>query len=233
MKSARLMAFLLLGLPVWTACAASPGEIRAWGSMREVLGEGRDEARIALSAVARPGRWGVGALAGLQGEIWIADGAAWIAEPDANREGIRVRPAREDDSAALLVLASVPAWTEHPLPACADLDALEMAIAERLAELGRPVAQPTAVRVRGVARGAAFHVIAGACPIAHPEGPPPLRGEVRSEMVELVGVFAPDSAGVLTHHGRRSHLHLKTAAAMGHLDEIALGPAQLLLPAAR
>jgi hypothetical protein len=48
--------------------------------------------------------------------------------------------------------------------------------------------------------------------------------------VELVGFFAEGAAGRLTHHGRRSHLHAVADEVMGHLDEVALERAVLLLP---
>ena len=48
--------------------------------------------------------------------------------------------------------------------------------------------------------------------------------------VQLVGFFAEGAAGRLTHHTHRSHLHAVAGDVMGHLDEVALVHATLLLP---
>ena len=135
-----------------------------------------------------------------------------------------------DDRAALLVLADVARWEEHELGGCADNEELERAIAAVLLERDHDLAEPLPVRVCGRATDLALHVLAGACPIANPSGPAPWRWRGACDEVELVGFLAEGAAGRLTHHGRRSHLHAVTDEAMGHLDEVALERAVLLLP---
>ncbi|HEX5053247.1 MAG TPA: hypothetical protein VFZ65_15840 [Planctomycetota bacterium] len=225
---------------VAAACAApgpeAPGPVRMWGTLREVLREGHSEARVALAGVARADTVGVGALAGLAGEVTVLDGHVLVACASGAAAGVApercaVRDAGPGDAAALLVLADVPAWQEFALGACESYEALERAIAEHLRQRGHDLAEPIALRVRGRATHLALHVIAGACPIAHPEGPPPWRHDGAAEAVQLVGFFVEGSAGTLTHHMHRSHLHAVAGDVMGHLDEVALAEATLLLPA--
>ena len=42
--------------------------------------------------------------------------------------------------------------------------------------------------------------------------------------------FVEGAVGVLTHHSRRSHLHAIAGGKAGHLDDISLRDARLLLP---
>lgn len=216
------------------SCAAPATEgrfaLRSWGTMTEVLREGHSEGRVDLSAAAAPGIIGVGALEGLQGEVTVVDGEVMLAVP-GHGDGIALRPPAPGERAALLILAKVTIWERVPLPDCANYAALDDAIAAALAGRGLDPATPLPVRVRGRASALQFHVLAGACPYAQPDGPPPRRHAATDAKVELVGFYAEGSAGELTHHDHRSHLHAIVADAMGHLDEVALSEVLLLLPA--
>ncbi len=78
MKLCRPSA-LLIGLTLFAGCAAST-PVTQHGRMREVLREGNTQPRISLVEVAqRPGAIGVGALAGLGGEVTVVDANVWIA----------------------------------------------------------------------------------------------------------------------------------------------------------
>lgn len=218
-------------LLIWcAACAGSPEPappVEAVGSMRAVLREGRSEPRVQLTEATAPTTIGVGALSGLQGEVTILDGQTLVARGD------RVTVAQPEDQATLLVTADVTRWQRIPLGDIADLDGLEAAIAATLTERGSDPTGPWPLRVRGEANHLALHVIAGACPIAHPDGPAPWRWTGSGTPVELIGFYAEGAHGRLTHHGRKTHLHAVTSGAagrMGHLDEIALRDAELLLP---
>ncbi len=215
-----------------------PIEVSSWGTMREVLRDGDSRGRVALDGLASSTCVGIGALAGLAGEVTIVDGRVLVATADTGaREGdapsgARVGEAAPADSASLLVLAEVPAWTEVPLGTVPDYAALDDAIARVLRERQAAMSEACPVRIRGRASHLELHVIAGACPIAHPDGPKPFRQTGAVESVELVGFYVEGAAGRLTHHHRRSHLHAVAANGMGHLDEVTLEDAVLLIPAA-
>lgn len=197
--------------------------------MSEVLREGHSEGRVDLSVAAEPGVVGVGALEGLMGEVTVVDGQVMLAVPGPG-ESIGLRPPAPGERATLLILAKVSIWERIPLPDCANYAALEDAIAAALAERGHDPSTPVPVRVSGRAHSLQFHVLNGACPYAQPDGPPPRRYSSADAKVELVGFYAEGSGGELTHHDHRSHLHAIVAGAMGHLDEVALREAVLLLP---
>ncbi len=215
------------------AAELTPPRVKTWGTMREVLRQGRSEGRAELTALHGVAV-GVGALEGLAGEVTVRDGEVLVSRaPDGPDGRVTVGPPREGERAALLVTAEAGAWDSFPLPACGSYAELEAAVAAALAAAGFDPAEPTPVRVRGRAASVELHVIAGACPIARPEGPPPWRHRAAGA-VELVGVAVEGAAGRLTHHDRSSHLHavLDDGATAGHLDAVALEEgAVLLLPA--
>lgn len=212
--------------------------LRTWGTMRHVLKLGNTQARVTPVEVVKPTSIAVGAMAGLGGEITVIDGETWVAEPipgSTADQAPRLRRATAHDQATLFVQADVPAWQEIELGACRDYAELETKIGAQLDRLGWSRTAPTPVRVRGQATALEMHVIRGACPIAQPEGPAPwrLQQSVSAQQaieVELVGIYAEQAAGRLTHHTHVSHLHAKTAQSMGHLDGISLRQATLLLP---
>jgi len=219
----------LLPVLLATGCAAPDTSPQIYGAMREVLREGRDQGRVEVAAVTHSDSVGVGALAGLAGEVTILDGRAMVSRRVGDE--IAVRDALPGEQAALLVTARVPAWRELPLPDLEDYDALEACVRDALLEAGLDPRAPTPLRITGRAERLQLHVIAGACPIATPDGPAPRRLDRPPDDVTLVGFYAEDAAGRLTHHTHSSHLHAHAGAVTGHLDEVQLRDARLFLPA--
>jgi hypothetical protein len=221
--------FLCL-LVVFTACRSGPPvlAVETWGGMRETLREGNSQARVALTEVSAPGVIGVGALAGLEGEVTIVDGRVLVAR--ASGDVCEVADADAGDQATLLVCASVEQWREYPVGACDSYVELEEQIAQHLERRGYDRRRPTPVRIRGRAPSIDYHVIAGACPIADPDGPAPWRFRGRLDQVELLGIYVEGAAGTLTHHTHHSHLHVVAEGRTGHLDEVVMREAVLLLP---
>ena len=54
--------------------------VRHWGTVHAALAQGQSQARITLREVARPGFWGVGALAELAGEVTVAQYGAFVSD---------------------------------------------------------------------------------------------------------------------------------------------------------
>jgi hypothetical protein len=225
-------------LALLAACSAPPRQsapVQSWGTLREVLREGRSEGRVELAVALGPHSVAVGASEGLSAEITVDRGVAHLAEvvDAAAVDGVRRRAPRVGERAALLVVADVPAWSEQRLSQVADLDQLEQLVRAAALEGGIDVAQPFPFRVEGRAVRLELHVFDHSCPIANPDGPPPWRFAGEDLDAVLVGFHAQDSAGTLTHHGRDSHTHalLPGRDLSGHLDAIAFGAgARLFLP---
>lgn len=210
-------------------------EVQHWGAMREVLRERRTHGRVTLQDVLGPNTIAVGAIEGLAGEITV-DGSAihltQVVDPDAP-DGVLVRPPHSNEQATLLVLANVEEWTEHGLTDASDLEVLEHSVREIATAAGFELNRPIPFRIRGRASELQLHVLNNSCPVADPNGPKPWRFRGEDLEVVLIGFYAEDSSGILTHHGQNSHIHaiVESEKISGHLDAVDLSSnARLFLP---
>jgi alpha-acetolactate decarboxylase len=224
---------------------ASPrwdGLVESWGGMRQVMREGQTESRVSMPQVlAKPHAFGVGAVEGLQGEIVIDDGRCWIGDVVAEVGGsvLRVREDQQSPRATLLVVAYVPAWSDKTIERALASDEIETYVREAAQRAGIDATQPFPFVIEGEFRDLAAHVINGYCPMnEHPDGASavnqPIRLERESVHGKLIGIYAENSAGELTHHGSSMHVHVLTDSprAVAHVERVALAPsARLRMPA--
>jgi acetolactate decarboxylase len=211
-------------------------QVMHWGGMREVLRNGKTQGRVGLSEVVGPTSFAVGALEGLAAEITVIAGEIHLAEVRQvdGQDVYNVRTANAGEQATLLVIADVPTWTEYEMPPAADLASFEASVKSIAAANGQDVTQPFPFRVEGTASAVDLHVLNHSCPIAKPDGPAPWRHTSQNQPATLIGFYAQDAAGQLTHHGQSSHIHaiLPTKGISGHLDGIAFTQTtRLFLPA--
>ncbi len=201
------------------------GRVYAWGTMREVLGEGKSQGRVALTdALRRPGATGVGALADLEGEIRLYDGHAWVAigSPDAQT--------RSDRMAAFLTVAYVPSWTTITVEAPISAADFDVVVAEQARLTGLDTAKPIPFRIRGRLTVSA-HVVQGKCPHASSEtdsaSPRRITFEEKDAEGILIGFYAENAEGTLTHHGSKTHAHVlffDGRPRTGHVDSVSVSP---------
>ena len=94
------------------ACTPSSGRLYQWGTMKSALRDGKTEARIDLSELTRhPHCYAVGALAGLEGEVVVIDGAAWVTRSDGVTTTTTQALPEHNEAATLLTAAYVPNWS--------------------------------------------------------------------------------------------------------------------------
>lgn len=204
---------------------------------------GQTDARIGLAAVGDDAI-AVGALTGLEGEITILDGAVWVARPDGKDINVSGPIASPDDQATLLTLANVRQWdrVELEMNGTATGSELDRLIERTAREHGIDASRPFPFVIEGVAAQVDIHVINGYCLHA----PQPMEADMKPwrwsieapTAVRIVGFYAADSAGVLTHHGTAIHVHVLVErdgrTITGHIDGVTLQPgATVLLPSAR
>ncbi len=235
----------LFSVLILVACRANPAaqvletrqppRVQHWGAMREVMREGKTEGRVELQRFAERGWYAIGALAGLDGEITVEDGAVLIARETPERLDADVHDAR----ATLFTAAYVSTWRDLPLSPGADLAEIERAIAAALdVPLDAPT-PPTPFQVVGSVQSLDLHVVRGSCPFASdaPEEQPARWSAQSGTPARLIGFFAPGRAGELTHHGTRLHAHALVDAPdgrrMGHLDDAAFAAGAILRVPAR
>ncbi len=220
------------------------------GNMREVMRMGQSEARQSLaSVVERDGAIAVGALEGLRGEITIMDGKVWVARPEAS--ALRVSQDSKDtqDSATLLTFAHVSKWKSIPIRISATGSHVDDFIKAEATKLGLDTTSPIPFVIEGKTSDIAIHVINGYCPIANDPSTmddQPWRWDSESSEsdqhhVQIVGFYAPDAVGEMTHHGTSIHAHAILSAIQrddvrsthgktitGHVDRVTVQPGMVL-----
>lgn len=205
-----------LGLLLIGGSAAEPSEsgLIRYGSMHQALAQGDDTARVRLTDLQQyPDLYAIGAVAGLQGEITIVDSEPVVTAVDPSGAPHPLDPATS--AATLLMGQSVARWVSTELAddvAPADFDeAVRSAAAAHDVDL----AEPFVFVVEGELTDVHLHVLNGACPVharRHglelPEGSRPFETDADRIEGTLVGIYATNGAGTVTHSGTRTHVHV-------------------------
>jgi acetolactate decarboxylase len=231
-ETLRMIRFLILGVSL-CGCAGSHDLVEQYGGMRDVLRLGNTQSRISFAEMRQqPHAIGVGALTDLQGEITIFDGQIFVA---TTSDGISASTTREDatpGSATLMTISHVKKWHHDTLP---DSLPLEQAIETVARSHGIDSDTPFPFIIEGVAESYELHVINGFCPIATPDLAPedqPWRAHGESTALKVIGFFARDQHGVMTHHGSNLHIHAiigdGNETITGHLDAVEMAPGSVL-----
>jgi acetolactate decarboxylase len=174
----------------------------------------------------------VGALEGLAGEVTIYQGKTWISKDDPKAVEAT------DESATLLFAAHVTDWNEMHNESAIEADQLERVIRNAARQSGLDSGKPFPFVIEGRLTVEA-HVIRGACPHggASSDPPPPITFSLKDEPGTLVGIFAENSEGILTHHGTKIHAHVLTKEQphrSGHVDSASVAASSILrLPKGR
>jgi acetolactate decarboxylase len=230
-------------LAIAGGCASHPVEVEQYGKMQEVLGGGAANACPSVSlteALNTRHAYAVGALPRLEGEITVIDGQAYIAR--AGDHGLHVvgptmKPA---DSAAMLTIAYVNRWESIKTDQDMNQKELEEFIAMSARERGLDLTRPFPYLIEGSARDLKLHVVNGACPMRPgarlTADQQPWRYEETVPVdATIVGFFAADSVGKMTHPGTSLHAHalfdVDGLAVTGHVERMAFAKgATLRLP---
>jgi hypothetical protein len=248
-----ILAILLL-----TSASASPQSsgpsagtpLEVHGSFRRLAHTGDTSAKVALDAIRiGPGVWGVGALAGLTGEIIVVDGRVLVSR-GSDPQG-RTSPARASDAAVLYAGAVVESWHERIVPKAMTRAAFERFVEASAREIGLPPDAPFALRVEGVLPSLTWHVVTGqpasaAATLGHGAGHGGSHANKHAGMHVhqeqdsvgiLVGIYSGAALeGVVSHPNERFHLHVidPSLTRSGHVDDYSVGAgAVLYLPRAR
>jgi alpha-acetolactate decarboxylase len=222
--------------------AARPFDFQSFGSFRRIDHTGDASGQVKLADLPQaPGLWGVGALAGMTGEVLLHDGRLLVSRGE-HADG-RTGAARADDQAALLAFARVGEWRSVSLGEDMDRAAFEAFVVAQAKALGLDTALPFPFLVEGRFPALVWHVVGGTAATPKPHGSPGQHANRHSAMHvfdrpgasgQLVGIQSGDALeGVVSHPGERFHLHFvdPSLGFSGHVDAYAVARgATLRLP---
>jgi alpha-acetolactate decarboxylase len=238
-----MLCGLLGGTPAFAGESRPQAEkIVQYGKMSEAIGQKQHQGRVRFSKLTeRPHFFGVAALEGLRGEATICDGELTVTIVDSRgrlHAGDVVSP---EEQATMLVGAYVPSWTEHEVIKDVPAEAFDEYVESVAAKAGLNTDRPFVFTIEGEFMDVSLHVIHGACPIHArmkkielPERLQPFEAELPKVNGKVVGIFAKDAVGNLTHPATSTHIHLlyfdpatgKTVT--GHLERIGLQQGDVL-----
>jgi len=160
-RRAALIGTLLIGLSAAVWAAAPPLDFAAFGSFKRMIHTGNTKGEVALSSLpASEGTWGVGALAGLRGELLLYDGRMLVSRGEDHKGGVSA-PA-PGDQAVLFAAASVKEWREVRIPSDLHEKAFEQFLLEQVKAQGFDRDTPFVFRVNGRFPDLVWHVVTGA-----------------------------------------------------------------------
>lgn len=191
-------------------------ELVQYGSMHETIGRQQHQGRVSLGElVDRPNFYAVGALEQLQGEVTILASQLFVTCVLPEGTLTSRSDLAESLQATLLVGGEVPMWTSVPIPEPLSGAALESFILRHAETLGIETKHPFPFLIEGPFSKVRLHVINGACPVHArtrkkpiPQEQQPFEHEFAKLDGQLLGIFAQNAAGKLTHPGTSMHAHL-------------------------
>jgi alpha-acetolactate decarboxylase len=233
-----LLACLLFAAAAWAS--ELPFSFVHHGNFQRMMHTGDTAGQVALSALPQqPGTWGVGATAGLNGEVVQIDGRLLVS-PGSDADG-RVRPPLADEQAVLFASGRVQAWRDVVVPRDMDSAAFEAFVREQAQTLGLAPDQPFVFRVEGRFPHLLWHVVTGEKGPGgghggHGAGHANQRSDMRlfrqpGASGQLIGVYSGAALeGAVSHQGERFHLHFADpgATVSGHVDRYSVAAGAVL-----
>lgn len=230
---------LVLALALPSAHAGDPRPLLRYGSMHETLAKGEDQARIRLSDLLETqDLYAIGAVEGLQGEITILDSEGIVSSVEDGQP--RALDA-STQSATLLVGQTVRTWSNVDLQNGVAPEYVDVFIGDAAAEFGLDTAAPFFFVAEGRFTDVRLHVLNGACPVRArvkmldiPPNEKPYEMEAENIEGTVVGLYAEDAVGKLTHPATRIHAHLiyvdeeSGETVTGHLERVGIAEGSLL-----
>lgn len=220
-------------------------DLTVHGNFRHMMHTGETDGTIALDTLTASSAWGVGATAGMRGEVVIRDGAVLVSrgdDPDA-----RLTPPEAGEEAVILAFGTVEDWQSVAIPQDMAPDHLTHFIEMQVERLGLDPEGGFPIRIEGSFPQLVWHVVTGEVLAQDGHGAGHGGGHANSQSAmnlyneagatgEIIGVYTGAALeGIASHSGERLHLHFVSAdgTRSGHVDEIKISAgATLMLPAA-
>lgn len=203
------VTYLILSIQ---SCSTT-SKLEQYGSMHEAIGKQQHHSRVGLKKFrASKNYLGLGAIEKLQGEITILDGNVITTVVSKSGEAIPLNK-QEEIQATILIAEKTQNWRKVRVEKDLNNSEFETWLSEQvyLAKLNR---KSVMFKVKGEFINLHTHVINGACPVhakrsgkSLPNNKKPFKKTFNRKNGVLVGVYAPNSTGGLTHPGTNIHGH--------------------------
>ncbi|MGB7326055.1 MAG: acetolactate decarboxylase [Rubripirellula sp.] len=214
-----------------------------YGTMHEAIGRQQHQGRVKLSDTGKqPHFYAVAALEGLAGEVTILDGKVFITGVGSNGQLAPIEDTNATRQATMLVGAYVPSWTHHTASVNVSPPDFDQFVADSASAAGVNTDKPFVFSVEGEFTDVRLHVIHGACPVHArmqkidlPKDERPFESDLKQVTGTLVGVYAKDAVGKLTHPATSTHVHLVYKDATtgklitGHIEKVGLAKGTVLM----
>jgi len=240
-----------------SAAVAQVQDFKHYGNFKHMVHSGDTKGQVLLSEVpVGKGVWGVGALAGLKGEIIQIDGKLLVSlgtDPKGT-----VHSPKATDSAVLWASAKVTDWESVKVPTDMTQAQFEAFVTQQAASRKHDLTQPFVFRVTGHYTHLIWHVVTGERPSGdaahkgahtghggqsasaahsghgghanHQTGMKLFRSPLSAG--QLVGVYSGDKLeGIISHPGEKFHLHYidNDLTVSGHVDQYGVKAGSMLL----
>lgn len=242
--------YLILGTLILAACTHPPfqsskaGLLEYAGSQKTIFDTGKAEARVPLSSFSgAPDIFGVGAVAGLDGEITVFQGKPYVTKVRGDSYTMDHSP---EHAAIFAVWTHQTEWTEQPVPPeVKSYLEIQNFVKAQAASSGIDITQPFPFRLVGTPAEVKWHIN-----VDLTEGKPitkelfaksKMNYVARNEPMEIIGFYSENHPGVFISayvpaiskdSGIKNaiHIHLVTrdGKSAGHIDNLILGPGMTL-----
>jgi alpha-acetolactate decarboxylase len=196
-------------------------EVRVFGTVHSVM-QGQWAPVVALEQ-GLSGGYGLGALSDLRGEFVAIPGQIWLSYPTTEALPEVRQTERSDETAALLVAATVPAFRKTSVSAHIPSTSLEAQIAALAQQAGVDVSRPFPFLIQGRLRAVHWHVVDGTrvTPGTRPDESAQ-KGVLDDAEGTVVGFYSSQHQGVFTMQGQNAHMHVfaPEAGVAGHVTSL-------------
>lgn len=253
----KLLARTVSASILFASAYAQAQDFVHYGNFKQMMHTGDTKGQVSLSKLsATPGTWGVGALAGLKGEIIQIDGKILVSLGQDPKGAVHA-PA-QNDSAVLWASGQVKQWDTLKVPTDMTQPQFEKFVEQQAAIQKIDLAQPFVFRVTGNFAHLIWHVVTGESPSSsssqhgsHNSTPTTHatnahsghagHANKQSDMKlfrspetsgQFVGVYSGNKLeGIVSHPGEKFHVHyidheLKVS---GHVDQYSVKAGSMLL----
>lgn len=221
---------ITLSILASTLSCSTTSNFEQYGSMHEVIGRQEHQARVSLKEFSRSKDYiGLGAIEKLQGEITIVDGNI-IATTVSNSGTAIPFETKGEIKATMLFAQKVTSWRKIKIEKDMNGKKFEEWLTQQIKIANLHNKKKFMFKVEGEFLNIRTHVINGVCPVHArknkvdiPDSKKPYEKTFKRKSGSLIGVYAPNSTGKITHPATNIHAHFvfkneKNKYITGHIE---------------